>query len=134
MATSPTTSSADPPYYVLVAQSHALNNPNALPGPTSLSHPVIEYHYADDRPEDLLPQDPDQHVLVLDYDPGSLAAPTVRSLSHNLVVSALKITDAPGAAVAGEPALRNNSMYVIETTTKPADGFVCFSSAPLSPI
>ena len=111
-------SPADPPYYILVAQSPAPANPTA-PASSSLSHPVIEYHYADDSPAALLPQFTGQHVLVLDYD--DPRAPTVRSFSHDLAVSALKVTDAPGAAAAGEPALRNTSMYVIETTTKPAD-------------
>ena len=127
MAAAPATvPPADPPYYVLVAQSHALGGP-ATAAPTSLSHPAIEYHYADDVPGALLPQVPGQQVLVLDYDPGRPGPPTVRSLSHDLVVSSVKVTDAPGAAVAGEPALRNNNMYVIETTTKPADGCACMS-------
>ncbi|KAI0778107.1 hypothetical protein BD413DRAFT_506836 [Trametes elegans] len=117
-ATSPT--STDPPYYILVAQSQALYNP-AAPAPTSLSHPVIEYHYADDAPNSLLPQRPGEHVLVLDYDPARPGTPSVKSLSPDLVVSAVKVADAPGAAVAGEPALRNNSIYVIETTTKLLD-------------
>ena len=50
MAAAPATvPPADPPYYVLVAQSHALGGP-ATAAPTSLSHPAIEYHYADDAP------------------------------------------------------------------------------------
>ncbi|TFK94284.1 hypothetical protein K466DRAFT_657816 [Polyporus arcularius HHB13444] len=112
--------STDPPYYVLIAHSQSLNNPS-VPASTSLSHPVIEYHYADDPANSLLPQYPGEHVLVLDFDPARPASPTVKSLSADLVVSAVKVADAPGAAVAGEPALRNNSMYVIETMTKPVD-------------
>ena len=113
-------SPADPPYYLLVAQSNALASP-ANPASLSLSHPVIEYHYADDPPASLVPQASGEHVLVLDYDPARPGPPTVRSLSRDLVVSAVRVTDAPGAAVAGEPTLRNNNMYVIETTTQPAD-------------
>ncbi|KAI0374244.1 hypothetical protein BV20DRAFT_987288 [Pilatotrama ljubarskyi] len=111
----------DPPYYVLVSHSQSLSNP-AAPASTSLSHPVIEYHYADDAPISLLPQHPGECVLVLDYDPARPASPTVKSLSPDLAISAVKVTDAPGAAVAGEPALSsNNSMYLIETTTKPIE-------------
>lgn len=124
-----TSASADPPYYVLISHSQSLASP--APASSSLCHPIIEYHYADDPPASLLPQHPAEHVLVLDYEPAQsgLAAPTVKSLSPALIVSALKVTDAPGAAVAGEPALRNNSMYVIETTTRSTDMFVPFSRA-----
>ncbi|KAL1952027.1 hypothetical protein VTO73DRAFT_1176 [Trametes versicolor] len=110
----------DPPRYLLVSHGQSLSNP-AAPATTSLSHPVIEYHYADDAPTSLLPQ-PGEHVLVLDYDPARPASPTVKSLSPDLAISAVKVTDAPGAAVAGEPPFRsNNNMYVIETTTKPIE-------------
>ncbi|KAI8995556.1 hypothetical protein BD414DRAFT_479880 [Trametes punicea] len=112
--------STAPPYYILIAHSQSLHNP-AAPPCTSLSHPVIEYHYADDAPNTLLPQYPGEHVLVLDYDPARPGTPTVKSLSPDLAVSAVKVVDAPGAAVAGEPALNNNSMYVITTTVKPTD-------------
>ena len=110
----------DPPYYVLIAHSQSLSNP-AQPPSTSLSHPVIEYHYADDAPDTLLARSPGEHVLVLDYDPARPGSPTVKSLSPDLAVSAVKVVDAPGAAVAGEPALSNNNMYVITTTTRPTE-------------
>ncbi|KAM5535391.1 hypothetical protein V8D89_010913 [Ganoderma adspersum] len=109
-----------PPYYVLISHSQCLNNATA-PTSTSLSHPVIEYHYADDAPASLLPRHTGEHVLVLDYDPGRSGAPIVKSLSPDLVVSALKVADAPGAAVVGESAMANNNMYVIETMPKPTD-------------
>ncbi|KAH9898478.1 hypothetical protein C8Q73DRAFT_788658 [Cubamyces lactineus] len=111
---------ADPPYYVLIAHSQSLSNP-AQPPSTSLSHPVIEYHYADDAPDSLLPRSPDEHVLVLDFDPARPGSPTVKSLSPDLAVSAVKVVDAPGAAVAGEPALSNNNMYVITTSSRPTE-------------
>ncbi|KAI0651777.1 hypothetical protein C8Q79DRAFT_57506 [Trametes meyenii] len=108
----------DPPYYVLIAHSQSLSNPAAPPS-SSLGHPVIEYHYADDPPAALLPRYPGEHILVLDYDPARPASPTAKSLSPDLAVSAVKVADAPGAAVAGEPPLRNNSIYVIESTPTP---------------
>ncbi|KAI0757074.1 hypothetical protein C8Q80DRAFT_1131881 [Daedaleopsis nitida] len=116
MAATPT--SSDPPYYVLISHSQSLAG--SVPASSSLCHPIIEYHYADDPPASLLPQHPTEHVLVLDYESAQsgVAAPTVKSLSPDLIVSGLKVTDAPGAAVAGEPALRNNSIYVIETTIR----------------
>ncbi|EJF66629.1 hypothetical protein BD309DRAFT_949702 [Dichomitus squalens] len=121
MASPTASASTDPPYYVLISHSQSLNIPS-VPTSTSLSHPVIEYHYADDAPISLLPQYPGEHVLVLDYDPGRPGTPTVKSLSPDLVVSALKVADPPGASVAGEPAITNNSnIYVIETIPKPPD-------------
>ncbi|KAI0335350.1 hypothetical protein GY45DRAFT_1317292 [Cubamyces sp. BRFM 1775] len=111
---------ADPPYYVLIAHSQSLSNP-AQPPSTSLSHPVIEYHYADDPPKSLLERSPGEHVLVLDFDPSRPGSPTVKSLSPDLAVSAVKVVDAPGAAVAGESASSNNNMYVITTTTRPTE-------------
>ena len=119
-----------PPYYVLISHSQCLNNAS-VPTSTSLSHPVIEYHYADDAPASLLPRHPAEHVLVLDYDPARSGVPIVKSLSPDLVVSALKVADAPGAAVVGESAMANNSMYVIETTPKPTDKSVLSPHAPV---
>lgn len=131
MAAASASALTDPPYYVLVAHSQS------LPASTSLSHPLIEYHYADDPPVSLLPRLADEHVLVLDYDPARPGPPTVKSLSPDLVVSAVKVADAPGAAVAGEPALRNNSMYVIETISmakQAPDMFVVLSPFSFPPV
>ncbi|KAJ3561968.1 hypothetical protein NP233_g9868 [Leucocoprinus birnbaumii] len=102
-----------PPYYILV--SHSSVN-NAAPGAPSsnFSHPIIQYQYQDDSALPLLPQHPDEHVLVLDYDPSSQNIPTVKSISGSLVVTGLKVDEAPGAAVADG---KNNHMFVIETTS-----------------
>jgi len=99
-----------PPYYVLLAHS-SLSNP-----PNTLGHPLIQYHYTDDSPLSLLPNHPDDHVLVLHYDPESPAAPTVQSVSKDLVVTGLRVEEAPGAAVADETGARNSAMFIIETT------------------
>lgn len=102
-----------PPYYLLV--SHSSVN-NAAPGAPSsnFSHPTIQYHYQDDSAIPLLPQHPDEHVLVLDYDPSTQDTPHVKSISRNLVVTGLKVDEAPGAAVTDG---KNNHMFVIETTS-----------------
>ncbi len=120
MASPTAAASTGPPYYLLISHSQCLNNAS-VPTSTSLSHPVIEYHYADDAPASLLPQHAGEHVLVLDYDLERSGTPIVKSLSPDLVVSALKVADAPGAAVVGESAMANNSMYVIETMPRPTD-------------
>jgi hypothetical protein len=101
-----------PPYYVLV--SHSSVN-NAAPGAPSsnFSHPIIQYQYQDDSALPLLPQHPDEHVLVLDYDP-SQRIPAVKSISGSLVVTGLKIDEAPGATLSDG---KNNHMFVIETTS-----------------
>jgi hypothetical protein len=99
-----------PPFYVLLAHS-SLSNP-----PNTLGHPSIQYHYTDDSPLSLLPNHSGDHVLVLHYDPESPVAPTVQSVSKNLVVTGLRIEEAPGAAVADETGTRNSAMFIIETT------------------
>ncbi|KXN89859.1 hypothetical protein AN958_04863 [Leucoagaricus sp. SymC.cos] len=107
------TPQALPPYYVLV--SHSSVN-NAAPGAPSsnFSHPIIQYQYQDDSAIPLLPQHPDEHVLVLDYDPSSQKTPTVKSVSRNLVVTGLKVDEAPGAILTDG---KNTHMFVIETTS-----------------
>ena len=70
----------------------------------------------DDSPLSLLPNHADDHVLVLHYDPKSPADPTVQSVSKDLVVTGLRIEEAPGAAVADETGNRNSAMFIIETT------------------
>jgi len=105
---------SDPPYYILVSHS-----PSSLPLSTSLSHPIIHYHYRDDSPLPILPKSPNDQVLILDYDPStSRLNPAARSLSHNVAVTGVKVADAPGAgasAEGGEQAV-NDKMYIIETT------------------
>jgi hypothetical protein len=99
-----------PPFYVLLAHSSLSNTPNTL------GHPSIQYHYTDDSPLTLLPNHADDHVLVLHYDPKSPAAPIVQSVSKDLVVTGLRIEEAPGAAVADETGNRNSAMFIVETT------------------
>ncbi|CCM00950.1 uncharacterized protein FIBRA_02997 [Fibroporia radiculosa] len=106
----------EPPYYVLISHNSLLNNVS-VPASSSLAHPsVIQYHYADDSPHALLPQYPGEHILVLDYDPSKLTLPTVKSLSSDLAVSGLRVTDAPGAGAADDEPKRNDKMYILETT------------------
>ena len=100
----------NPPFYVLLAHSSLSNTPNTL------GHPSIQYHYTDDSPLSLLPNHSDDHVLVLHYDPKSPAAPTVQSVSKDLVVTGLRIEEAPGAAIADETGNRNSAMFIVETT------------------
>lgn len=103
-----------PPWYLLFSHSSVcISNPGALSN--TLGHPVIQYHYADDSPLSLLPHTPEEHVLVLDYDPTTAAPPTVKSMSKHLAVSGLKVQEAPGAAAAQESDPKNDRMYIIET-------------------
>lgn len=108
--------STQPPYYILISHS-SLSSPNQGPLSNSLGHPIIQYHYSDDSPLSLLPQRPDECILVLDHDLQSSALPTVRSISENMVVTGLKVEEAPGAAVAVEADVgKNDKMFIIETT------------------
>jgi hypothetical protein len=102
-----------PPYYILV--SHSSVN-NAAPGApsTNFTHPIIQYQYQDDSALPFLPQHPDEHVLVLDYEPSAQNQSVVKSISPDLVVTGLKIDEAPGAAAADGS---NPHMFVIETTS-----------------
>ena len=88
---------------------------------TTFSHPTVEYHYADDMPNALLPQSPGEHVLVLDYDPHRPMTPVAKSLSTNITVVGVKVAEAPGAPSPEEEGPRNDKMYVLETATLPQE-------------
>lgn len=107
---------AEPPYYVLISHRQLSSEPS-IPASSTLSHPTIEYHYADDAPHSLLPQFPGEHVVVLDYDHANNASANAKSLSSELAVTGLRMTEPPGAGVAQEPSNKNSKMYIIETTT-----------------
>ncbi|KAK0481901.1 hypothetical protein IW261DRAFT_1472926 [Armillaria novae-zelandiae] len=95
-------SNKPPPYYILFSNSSLSPAPSA-----TLGHPTIQYHYADDSPLSLLPQHPQEHVLLLDYDPSSSAPPTVKSISKNM--SGVAPVDEGGTK-------RAEKMFIIETT------------------
>lgn len=115
-------SSSLPPYYVLVSQPPVLAEQSAPTASyTTFSHPTVEYHYADDLPHALLPRSPGEHVLVLDYDPYGASCPVAQSLSTDLAVTGVKVTEAPGAATVEDDGLRNKQIYVLETTPIPED-------------
>ncbi|KAJ3552001.1 hypothetical protein NM688_g4388 [Phlebia brevispora] len=116
-------SSSLPPYYILVSHPPILADQSAptTASYTTFSHPTVEYHYADDLPHALLPQSSGEHVLVLDYDPNGESVPVAQSLSTELAVTGVKVTEAPGAVTVEEDGLRNNKIYVLETTSIPED-------------
>jgi hypothetical protein len=126
MSSPPSSSAGDTsPYYVLVSQTPVASSA-ATGGPSfkSFIHPVIEYHYADDLPHALLPQTAQEHVLVLDYDPTTGTVPIAHSLSTDLAVLGVKVTDVPAASSVTDDApilKRNGKIYVIETTAVPSD-------------
>lgn len=113
-------SAVDPPYFILVSHSPVPSSTLSASSPATFSHPTIEYHYADDSPHDLLPKYPGEHVLVIDHSPvhGTTA---VHSLSAEIAVTGLKVTDAPGASVAENGASKNDRMYVLETIAMPEE-------------
>ena len=106
------------PHYVLVSSSSGV-----LPTPATgsvaptLSHPVLQYHYANDSPLSLLPRFPDEQVLVLDYDPLNPSYTRAQSISGSSAVTGIKVTDAPGAGSAEADVGWSKSMFVLETTT-----------------
>jgi hypothetical protein len=124
-------STVEPPHYILVSHSNISNNataPGVGPSSTSLGHPVVQYHYADDSPLSLLPKTPDEHVLILDYDDfrtgtGMGMVPIIKSISSNLAITSVKVSEAPGAAAAHDELQikRNDKMYILETCTTKED-------------
>lgn len=115
-----TESVEQPPFYILVA--HSAHTTTSSAPTTTLSHPVIEYHYANEgSPHDLLPRTPGEQVLVLDYDPSQITNIFSRSVAGNTAVTGVKVTDAPGAGGADVDPSRNNKMYIIETMALQGD-------------
>ena len=106
------TATEHPPYYILVSHNSALATTSAI-----LSHPVIEYHYADDSPHSLLPQYKDERILVIDYDPSRSTPPTATSLSPDLSVTNVQVAAAAGAGGVDE----EHKMYILETMTMPEE-------------
>jgi hypothetical protein len=109
------------PHYVLVssssrAQPTAVGAAAAAAAPI-LSHPILQYHYANDRPLSLLPESAGEQVLLLDYDPLKPASTRVQSISGNAAITGIRVTDAPGAGSAEEDVCLSNKMFVLETTT-----------------
>ncbi|KAI0274693.1 hypothetical protein BC834DRAFT_849219 [Gloeopeniophorella convolvens] len=106
------------PYYVLVS-SLSKTQPAATSGPTAavLSHPVVQYHYANDSPLSLLPTSSDEQVLVLDYDPLNPSFTRAQSISGSSAITGIKVTDAPGAGSSDADAQWSSKMFVLETTT-----------------
>ncbi|KAK7694567.1 hypothetical protein QCA50_001753 [Cerrena zonata] len=119
---SPTSAAQDLPHYVLVSHTSGGGNPNpnAAPSATTFSHPIIEYHYADDSPNTLLPKE-GEHVIVLDYSGSAEIPSTVKSLSSDLAAVGLRVTEAPGATTHEDGTIRNNKMFVIDTISLPEE-------------
>ncbi len=106
------------PHYVLVSSSTRTQPTTATGSKTPvLSHPVLQYHYANDSPLSLLPRYPDEQVLVLDYDPLNPSCTRAQSISGSAAVTGIKVTDAPGAGSAEGDTGWSKSMFVLETTT-----------------
>lgn len=104
-----TAMSSRPPFYILVAHQNA-SQPSSS---NNLRHPATQYHYSDDPALALMPQHPNEQVLVFNYDE---TASTVQSISEDLIVTGLRVEEAPGAAAtsAEEGDARNDRMYIIE--------------------
>lgn len=108
------------PHYVLVSSSSRAQPTAASAAAAAvpiLSHPILQYHYANDRPLSLLPESASEQVLLLDYDPLNPTSARVQSISGNAAVTGIRVTDAPGAGSAEEDACWSGKMFVLETTT-----------------
>lgn len=116
---------SQPPYYMLVSHTpHA--NPSSAPPPTIFSHPTIEYHYADDPADNLLPRVPGEVVLVLEHEsPEDGTSYVGKSLTTELAVTSVRVTEAPGAGAVDDGG-KNGNMYVLDTTVLPEELWVLF--------
>ncbi|KIJ45130.1 hypothetical protein M422DRAFT_207357 [Sphaerobolus stellatus SS14] len=108
--------SGPPPQYVLLSHSNLVSSSSATSNTVStLVHPSIQYQFRDDPPISV-PHHQTKHVLVMDYDPASPQSLHVQSLSPQLAVTSIKVTEAPGTAAHSEDdEPKNNKMYVVET-------------------
>lgn len=133
-------STPPPPFYVLLSQHTASSLPSSHsqtlpPPPSRLTHPTIQYHYADDPPLALVPSAEHPHIIILDIPDGSPGqpvtsssetettvlslGPSARSLSSALAVTSVKVAQAPGAAI--KHALtegRDPNIYILETVSQ----------------
>ncbi|KAF8271340.1 hypothetical protein EI94DRAFT_1720386 [Lactarius quietus] len=107
------------PHYVLVSSSSRAQPTTAAAAAAVpiLSHPILQYHYANDRPLSLLPKSGGEQVLLLDYDPVNPASTRVQNISGNAAITGIRVTDAPGAGSAEEDACWSGKMFVLETST-----------------
>lgn len=105
----------EPPFYLL-AQPLAHSSQSAA----NFTHPLIEYHFADDPPSNLLPGSDAESVIIIDYE-NTEPIPVAQSLHQDLAVAGVKVTTAPGATTArdDEPK-RNDKMYIIQTLSAAA--------------
>src|SRR5260370_42609990 len=113
-------STPPPPFYILLSQHtssslHSLGTQTLPPPPSRLTHPTIQYHYADDPPLALVPSAEHPHIVILDIPEESSRQPVIspsstetitpspipsaRSLSSALAVTSVKVAQAPGAAI-----------------------------------
>jgi len=110
-----------PPTYVLISES-ALSNTNYSADFATLVHPVIHYRYADDPP--ICPQGNKSNLLVMDFDPTSSNPPAVSSLTPDLAVDNVTVSDAPGVvSTASTGVVSNSNLFIIRTLALANDKF-----------
>ncbi|KIY45424.1 hypothetical protein FISHEDRAFT_61149 [Fistulina hepatica ATCC 64428] len=105
-----------PPFYILF--SHR-TSPDDAP---ILGHPKIEYHYSDDSPLHLLPQTPNEHVVVLDYQPATYNQPALFSSSGTIVSPSTVVSPVAVHSTPIEPTalpLATHSPSSVETRASP---------------
>lgn len=133
-------STPPPPFYILLSQHTASSLPSLgaqtlPPPPSKLTHPTIQYHYADDPPLALVPSAEHPRIVILDIPDGSPGqpvaspsstetimpspAPSARSLSSALAITSVKVAQAPGAAIKHALAEgRDPTIYILESVSQ----------------
>ena len=119
-------SSSGLPRYVLISES-ALSSTNYSTELATLVHPIIHYRYADDPP--ICPQGSKANLLIMDFDSTAMNTPILSSLTPNLAVDNVVVSEAPGAVLGASGSdvgvMSNNYMYVIRTLALSNEKCVC---------
>jgi hypothetical protein len=113
-------SSVDAPQYILISHTSLSNSSGTTEhnySHTTLSHPIIEYVYADDGPEAALPRFPGEQVVLLNSsDTTDAMDVSAQSLVPGIAVLGVKTSLAPGTNLVDPNApIGDSRMYVIET-------------------
>ncbi|TRM65801.1 hypothetical protein BD626DRAFT_566457 [Schizophyllum amplum] len=123
-SSNPTSSSSTPaptpPYYILLSHSGVL------------AHAPITYHYADDPALALLPETPDEHVVLLDWSPG-LSLSTANTAAGSSTNTAASASTATTASPTPFPGTTTTSTPVVSPAASTPSARIAHSEATIKP-
>jgi hypothetical protein len=104
------------PYYILVSPSALGSHLHA----SSLTHPTVQYHYADDPPTALLPTAEHPNVIILEPQLSEESAESNTSSSPPSVSTNSAVTIVPSKVIAQPPSFHSLSSSVAVTNVRVA--------------